>query len=172
MFLLSSTNFQQAYKRLQYIKQYANYQKKQGEEIKVQTVKLQDLNKGLVVQKQDKQKLIEENRAAKKEDPFEVWGSGKQGRDFVHIEDVMDCTLLAMEHIHDGSAINIGQGRLTSFLEIIELFTKILRVTTMCLKSAIIRSRLCFFAFYKVNACAISDFCYCNRSGQNLSFVL
>ena len=72
MFLLSSTNFQQAYKRLQYIKQYANYQKKQGEEIKVQTVKLQDLNKGLVVQKQDKQKLIEENRAAKKELDKEV----------------------------------------------------------------------------------------------------
>ena len=67
MFLLSSTNFQQAYKRLQYIKQYANYQKKQGEEIKLQTVKLQELNKDLVVQKQNKQKLIEENRAAKKE---------------------------------------------------------------------------------------------------------
>lgn len=62
-------------------------------------------------------------RAANMEDPFEVWGSGKQGRDFVHIEDVMDCTLLAMDHIHDGTAINIGQGRLTSFLEIIELFT-------------------------------------------------
>ena len=72
MFLLSSTNFQQAYKRLQYIKQYANYQKKQGEEIKIQTVKLQDLNKDLVVQKQDKQKLIEENRAAKKELDKEV----------------------------------------------------------------------------------------------------
>ncbi|MGD1844838.1 MAG: NAD-dependent epimerase/dehydratase family protein [Salibacteraceae bacterium] len=63
-------------------------------------------------------------RAAGKENPFEVWGSGKQGRDFVHIEDVMDCTLLAMEHITDGSAINIGQGRLTSFLEIIEIFTR------------------------------------------------
>ena len=28
-----------------------------------------------------------------------------------------------MEHITDGTAINIGQGRLTSFLEIIDLFT-------------------------------------------------
>ncbi len=62
-------------------------------------------------------------RAAKKENPFEVWGSGKQGRDFVHIDDVLDCTLLAMEKIHDGSAINIGQGRLTSFLELIDIFT-------------------------------------------------
>ena len=63
-------------------------------------------------------------RAAKKEDPFEVWGTGKQGRDFVHIDDVLDCALLAMDHITDGSAINIGQGRLTSFIEIIGIFTK------------------------------------------------
>lgn len=63
-------------------------------------------------------------RAAKKEDPFEVWGSGKQGRDFVHIDDCIDCILMAIENISDGSAINIGSGKLTSFLEIIELFTK------------------------------------------------
>ena len=62
-------------------------------------------------------------RAARKENPFEVWGSGKQGRDFVHIDDVLDCTLLAMDHIKDGRAINIGQGQLTSFLDIIEIFT-------------------------------------------------
>ncbi len=62
------------------------------------------------------------SRAARKEDPFEVWGSGQQGRDFVHIDDCIDCILLAIEHIHDGSAINIGSGRLTTFLEIIELF--------------------------------------------------
>ncbi len=64
-------------------------------------------------------------RAAKKEEPFEVWGSGHQGRDFVHIDDVIDCILLAMDHIHDGTAINIGMGKLTSFREIIEVFCKI-----------------------------------------------
>jgi nucleoside-diphosphate-sugar epimerase len=63
-------------------------------------------------------------RAAKKEDPFEVWGTGKQGRDFVHIDDVLDCSLLAMEKITDGRAINIGMGKLTSFIDIIEVFTK------------------------------------------------
>jgi murein hydrolase activator len=67
MFLLSSANFQQAYKRLQYIKQYANYQKKQGEKIKVKTLTLQELNKDLLKQKKDKQKLINENRLAKNE---------------------------------------------------------------------------------------------------------
>jgi UDP-glucose 4-epimerase len=62
-------------------------------------------------------------RAARKEDPFEVWGSGHQGRDFVHIDDVIDCILLAMDHIHDGTAINIGMGKLTSFRDIIEVFS-------------------------------------------------
>ncbi|TNE82405.1 MAG: NAD-dependent epimerase/dehydratase family protein [Bacteroidetes bacterium] len=61
-------------------------------------------------------------RAAKKEEPFEVWGSGKQGRDFVHIDDCIDCILMAIDKISDGSAINIGSGKLTSFLEIIDLF--------------------------------------------------
>jgi nucleoside-diphosphate-sugar epimerase len=63
-------------------------------------------------------------RAAKREDPFQVWGTGYQGRDFVHIDDVIDCILLAMDHIHDGTAINIGTGKLTSFRELIAVFTK------------------------------------------------
>ena len=67
MFLLSSDNFQQAYKRLQYIRQYTKYQEQQGEEIKGKTQKLQELNTALLQQKKDKDKLIEENRIAKKE---------------------------------------------------------------------------------------------------------
>ncbi len=67
MFLLSSDNFKQAYKRLRYIKQYANYQKEQGELIKAKTKALQELNIQLSKQKEDKQKLIEENRAAKRQ---------------------------------------------------------------------------------------------------------
>lgn len=65
MFLLSSTNFQQAYKRLQYIKQYADYQKRQADLIKTETAKMQQLNIALVTQKKSKQTLIEENRVAK-----------------------------------------------------------------------------------------------------------
>ena len=64
MFLLSSDNFQQAFKRLQYIKQFANYQKKQGEEIKLKTLQLQETNKSLLVQKSEKQKLIDDNKKA------------------------------------------------------------------------------------------------------------
>ena len=64
-------------------------------------------------------------RAAKREDPFEVWGSGKQGRDFVHIDDILDLIFILMNNVHDGSGYNIGSGTLTSFLELIELFCDI-----------------------------------------------
>jgi septal ring factor EnvC (AmiA/AmiB activator) len=67
MFLLSSDDFKQAYKRLQYIKQYTDYQKEQGDLIKGKTTKLQELNTDLLRQKADKDKLIVENRAVKKE---------------------------------------------------------------------------------------------------------
>ena len=66
MFLLSSQNFQQAYRRLQYIKQYANYQKQQAEIIRQETAELQILNQDLLRQKKDKDKLVAENRSAKK----------------------------------------------------------------------------------------------------------
>lgn len=62
-------------------------------------------------------------RAARKENPFEVWGTGKQGRDFVHIDDVLDLIHILMDQVSDGSAYNIGSGKLTSFLELIGLFT-------------------------------------------------
>lgn len=66
MFLFSSENFLQAYKRMQYMKQYTRHRKKQGESIKAKTEELQSLNKNLIQQKKDKKKLIEENRIAKK----------------------------------------------------------------------------------------------------------
>ena len=61
-------------------------------------------------------------RAARKEDPLAVWGTGEQARDFVYIDDCVDVMFRAMEEIHDGSAINIGTGVLTSFLEVAQTF--------------------------------------------------
>jgi len=67
MFLLSSNNFKQAYKRLQYINQYSDYQKKQGQEISVKTLELQNTNAILIKQKSSKDALIKENRIAQQE---------------------------------------------------------------------------------------------------------
>ncbi|MBT8275623.1 MAG: peptidoglycan DD-metalloendopeptidase family protein [Bacteroidia bacterium] len=62
MFLLSSEDFLQAYKRLQYMKQYAKHRKEQGERIKDKTEELQALNTGLIEQKNQKQLLIDQNK--------------------------------------------------------------------------------------------------------------
>ncbi|PZW44254.1 septal ring factor EnvC (AmiA/AmiB activator) [Mesonia algae] len=66
MFLFSSENFLQAYKRLQYMKQYANYRKQQGDEIKAQTKLLQQLNEDLIEQRKAKETLLAENRVTQK----------------------------------------------------------------------------------------------------------
>ena len=61
MFILSSENFLQAYKRAQYMKQYTGYRKMQGDEIKSKSDQLTEYNEKLGVQKSAKQKLIQEN---------------------------------------------------------------------------------------------------------------
>ena len=62
MFLFSSADFLQAYKRIQYMKQYANFRKKQGEEISEKTQTIQNLNKTLLDQKIIKEALVAENK--------------------------------------------------------------------------------------------------------------
>ena len=67
MFLLSSQNFYQAYKRLEYMKQYTSFRKKQGEEIVVKAGFVKKLNDSLVYQKQVKDTLILSEENQKKE---------------------------------------------------------------------------------------------------------
>jgi septal ring factor EnvC (AmiA/AmiB activator) len=67
MFLFSSENFLQAYKRLRYLKQYVRYRRKQGKAISKKTKLLQQLNQMLSNEKADKILLIEENRIVQKE---------------------------------------------------------------------------------------------------------
>jgi UDP-glucose 4-epimerase len=64
-------------------------------------------------------------RAAKRENPIVVWGSGLQGRDFVHIEDCIEAALRILARVSDGSAVNIGSGRLINFREVARLFAKL-----------------------------------------------
>ena len=66
MFLLSSETFFQAYKRVQYMKQYANFRKKQSINISILIEQIANLNKKLNAQLEDKQDLIIENREIQK----------------------------------------------------------------------------------------------------------
>src|ERR1019366_4891839 len=64
-------------------------------------------------------------RAARNEDPLVVWGTGEQARDFVYIDDCVEMMFNAMEEISDGTAVNIGSGILTSFLDVAHTFAGI-----------------------------------------------
>ena len=67
MFLLSSDNFLQAYKRAQYMKQYSSFRKMQGEEIKLKTAELEQYNNKLSKQKKEKEQLIAESEKEKQD---------------------------------------------------------------------------------------------------------
>ena len=62
MFLLSSENFFQAYKRFQYMKQYTSFRKNQGEEIQIKTTELKALTDSLKIKKDQKQALLSDKK--------------------------------------------------------------------------------------------------------------
>jgi nucleoside-diphosphate-sugar epimerase len=62
------------------------------------------------------------DRALAYEDPFSVWGDGRQVRDFVHIDDVVAATFAAIDADYPGP-LNLCTGRPTDFLELADLVT-------------------------------------------------
>jgi septal ring factor EnvC (AmiA/AmiB activator) len=67
MFLFSSESFLQAYKRIQYLKQYTQYRRKQGVAIGEKTLLLQKLNKTLIEEKSKKVTLVNENKTVQEQ---------------------------------------------------------------------------------------------------------
>jgi len=67
MFILSSENFLQAYKRMQYIKQYAKYRKSQGDEIREKFEELERISAHLEIQKSKQEKIVREQEKQRKE---------------------------------------------------------------------------------------------------------
>jgi septal ring factor EnvC (AmiA/AmiB activator) len=74
MFLLSSEDFLQAYKRVQYLQSYANYRKKQADEILLKSTAIADKNEELKSEKKEKSRVLDLNqrqRVALKTDKVE-----------------------------------------------------------------------------------------------------
>ena len=60
-------------------------------------------------------------RARMKQNPFEIWGTGAQVRNWTHVDDVVEGTLLAAERIDDGTAVNIGTTERTTVAQAAKL---------------------------------------------------
>ncbi len=60
-------------------------------------------------------------RVASRHNPVRVWGSGLQGRDFLHIDDCIEGLIQTCRRIDDATAVNLGSGVLTSLLDLARL---------------------------------------------------
>lgn len=58
-------------------------------------------------------------------DPVEIWGDGSIVRDYIHIADVVDALLAALERTSDEHVFNIGAGRGHSLNEVIDAIERI-----------------------------------------------
>lgn len=56
-------------------------------------------------------------RALARQDPFLIWGSGKQVRDFIHIDDIVNATLLMVDREINGP-LNLGCGEPVSMRDL------------------------------------------------------
>ena len=63
-------------------------------------------------------------RAFIQQNPFEVWGTGEQIRNWTYIDDIVEGTILAAEGIDDGTAVNLGT---MERIRVIDAATMILR---------------------------------------------
>jgi nucleoside-diphosphate-sugar epimerase len=59
-------------------------------------------------------------RAFVHQDPFVVWGDGRQIRNWTYVGDIVEGTILAAERIDDGTAINLGTMERTSVLDAVK----------------------------------------------------
>ena len=60
------------------------------------------------------------------QDPFVVWGTGEQIRNWTYVGDIVEGTILAAEKIDDGTAVNLGTMERT---RVIDAVREVLRYT-------------------------------------------
>ncbi|HML03699.1 MAG TPA: NAD-dependent epimerase/dehydratase family protein [Candidatus Bathyarchaeia archaeon] len=64
-------------------------------------------------------------RAFIRADPFVIWGTGKQDRNFTYVQDIVDALILASEKIEDGTPINAGRDDRITIDQAAELIFKV-----------------------------------------------
>ena len=64
-------------------------------------------------------------RAFIRMDPYAIWGTGEQDRNFTYVQDIVDALISASEKIEDGSAVNAGRSDRITINQAAELIFKI-----------------------------------------------
>jgi len=60
------------------------------------------------------------------QNPFEVWGSGDQIRNWTYVDDIVEGTILAAERIDDGTAINLGTMERIRVLDAVDMILEMM----------------------------------------------
>ncbi len=60
-------------------------------------------------------------RAFLRQDPFYVWGTGEQIRNWTYVDDIVSGTILAAERIDDGTAVNIGTMERVRVIDVVKM---------------------------------------------------
>lgn len=63
-------------------------------------------------------------KAVEKQEPYEVWGSGEEVRDFFHVTDLARGCMLMLEKCATCEPINIGYGKGVTIKEIVQIILK------------------------------------------------
>jgi UDP-glucose 4-epimerase len=64
-------------------------------------------------------------KALAKQEPFEVWGSGKQERGFTYVDDIAEGSILACEKITDGTPVNLGWDKRYTIKRVAEMILRL-----------------------------------------------
>lgn len=58
-------------------------------------------------------------------DPYEIWGTGEQDRNFTYVKDIVDAMVLASEKITDGTPVNAGTSKHIKIKDVAKLVFEI-----------------------------------------------
>ena len=77
-----------------------------------------------------------------KQDPFEVWGDGKDVRDFIYVDDFVNDVLALTEKVDKFDIFNVGYGYGFSVNQILRIFLKVKDIKYLKGKPSTIKKRL------------------------------
>ena len=64
-------------------------------------------------------------RVVERQSPVEIWGSGEDRKDWLHVNDLVDACFLAMDKLTGYEALNVGSGQAYSLNELLKIIMEL-----------------------------------------------